>query len=79
MLTKEELIPLIKKHNLFTIEVDSRHMEVINEVFRLGVNVGINQAKESVVWRINGGQWASFIDMGMTPNKFIDEDEKCQS
>lgn len=39
-------------------------MEVINEVFKLGVNVGINQAKESVVWRINGPMWASFIDQG---------------
>lgn len=66
MLTKEELIPLIKKHNLFTIEVDSRHMEVINEVFRLGVNVGINQAKKSVIWRINGPMWADFIDRGDT-------------
>lgn len=62
MFTKEELLQLIKKHNLLTIEVDDRHMEVINEVFKLGVNVGINHAKESVVWRINGPMWASFID-----------------
>ena len=62
MLTKEELIPLIKKCSLLTIEVDDRHMEVINEVFKLGVNVGINQAKERVIWRINGNMWAKFID-----------------
>ena len=75
MFTKEELLPLIKKHNLLTIEVDDRHLEVINDVFSLGVNVGINQAKKSVIWRINGPMWAGFIDEGMT----IDEDETCQS
>ena len=66
MLTKEELIPLIKKYSLLTIEVDDRHMEVINEVFKLGVNVGINQAKEAICWRINGAMWADFIDKGDT-------------
>ena len=66
MLTKKELLPLIKKCSLLTIEVDDRHMEVINEVFQLGINVGINQAKESVVWRINGPMWADFIDQGDT-------------
>lgn len=55
-----------------TIEVDDRHLNVINEVFCLGVNVGINQAKESVIWRINGPMWAGFIDKGM----IIDEDER---
>ena len=43
-------------------EVDSRHMKLINDVFQLGVNTGINQAKESLVWRINGPMWAGFID-----------------
>ena len=43
-------------------EVDSRHMKLINDVFQLGVNTGINQAKESLVWRINGHMWAGFID-----------------
>ena len=38
-------------------------MALINDVFQLGVNTGINQAKESLVWRINGPMWASFIDM----------------
>ena len=69
MFTKEELLPLIKKHNLLTIEIDDRHLKVINEVFGLGVNVGINQAKESVIWRINGPMWAGFIDEGMIINE----------
>lgn len=37
-------------------------MALINDVFQLGVNTGINQAKESLVWRINGPMWAGFID-----------------
>ena len=37
-------------------------MKLINDVFQLGVNTGINQAKESLVWRINGPMWAGFID-----------------
>lgn len=75
MFTKKDLLPLIKKHSLLTIEVDDRHLNVINEVFGLGVNVGINKAKESVIWRINGPMWAGFIDEGMT----IDGDKTCQS
>ena len=37
-------------------------MKLINDVFQLGVNTGINQAKEAIVWRINGPMWAGFID-----------------
>jgi hypothetical protein len=66
MLEREDIAHLIARQKLFQIEVDSRHMALINEVFQLGVNVGINQAKESVVWRINGPLWASFIDEGVT-------------
>ena len=43
-------------------EVDSRHIALINDVFQLGVNTGINQAKEAICWRINGNLWAGFID-----------------
>lgn len=75
MLTSQDIKPLLKKNGLLTIEVDERHIKLLNEVFCLGVNVGINQAKESVIWRINGPMWAGFIDEGM----IIDEDEICQS
>ena len=64
MISKQDILPLIKKYGLLTIEVDDRHISIINEVFQLGVNVGINQAKERVIWRINGPMWASFIDKG---------------
>jgi hypothetical protein len=67
MLTREDIAHLIAKQKLLQIEVDERHIKLINEIFALGVNVGINQAKESIVWRINGPLWASFIDEGMIP------------
>lgn len=50
-------------------------MALINEVFQLGVNVGINKAKESLIWRINGPMWAGFIDKAI----IVGEDEECQS
>ena len=51
-------------------EVDSRHMALINEVLQLGINMGINQAKESIVWRINGEMWSDFIDEGIKSSDF---------
>ena len=62
MITKKDIKQLIKQHSLMQGEVDERHLRLINDVFELGVNVGINQAKESVVWRVNGPMWAGFID-----------------
>lgn len=63
MLTRPDIQTLLHRYKLLNIEVDERHMKLLNEVFELGINVGINQAKERVVWRINGPMWASFIDM----------------
>lgn len=51
-------------------EVDSRHMALINEVLQLGINMGINQAKELIVWRINGELWSGFIDEGIKSSEF---------
>jgi len=65
MITKKDIKQLIKQHKLLQVEIDQRHMALINDVFQLGVNVGINQAKESVVWRVNGPMWAGFIDEGV--------------
>jgi len=65
MITKKDIKQLIKQHSLMQGEVDERHLRLINDVFQLGVNVGINQAKESVVWRVNGPMWAGFIDEGV--------------
>lgn len=69
-LTKQDISTIIKQHSLMQGEVDERHMALINDVFQLGVNVGINQAKESVVWRVNGPMWAGFIDEAIESSDF---------
>ena len=43
-------------------EVDSRHIDLINEIFALGIRAGVAQAKSAVEWRINGPMWAEFIE-----------------
>ena len=75
MIEKQDISQLIKNHNLMNCEIDSRHLALINEIFQLGINTGINQAKESVIWRINGPMWAPFIDKKMTKDQFIDEND----
>ena len=62
MIERNDIQQLLHRHKLMNIEVDERHMELLNDVLQLGVNVGINKAKEAVVWRINGPMWAGFID-----------------
>jgi hypothetical protein len=47
-ISKEIIKPLLKKHGLLTIEVDERHMALLNDVFELGVSAGINEAKEAI-------------------------------
>ena len=69
MLTKNDLIPLIKKSNLLTIEFDDRHLAVVNEIFAYGINNGVNLAKEYIRWRINGEMWCNFIDEAMIPGE----------
>ena len=56
-------------------EIDSRHLALINDVYQIGINVGINKAKEAIIWRINGPMWASFIDKKVTKDQFIDEND----
>jgi len=62
MLEKSDIAHLIRKHSLMQGEVDSRHIELLNDIYALGINLGINQAKESIVWRINGPLWVKFIE-----------------
>jgi hypothetical protein len=66
MLTKQDLLPLIKKHKMFACEVDNRHIELINDVLAVGFCCGIERAKRCVEWRINGELWAKFIDEDIT-------------
>ena len=67
MLTSQDIKPLLKKYGLLKIEVDERHLALINEVFCLGVNTGINQAKESLAWRINGDLMVKMIEENICP------------
>ena len=76
MLTKKDLLPIIKKNNLLTIEVDDRHIAVINEIFALGTICGTNHAKDTIRWRINGEMWCKFIDEGITEEDFQNADAK---
>ncbi len=62
MLEKPDIAHLIRKHSLMQGEVDSRHIDLINEIFALGIQAGVAQAKAAVEWRINGPMWAQFIE-----------------
>lgn len=62
MLYRDDITGLIRKYNLMRGEVDHRHMELINEVYQHGINVGINHAKECIEWRHNGAMWVKFIE-----------------
>ena len=73
MITKQDLLPLIKKNNLFKCEVDDRHMEIINDIFSVGFTLGIEHAKKCVEWRINGDVWAKFIDEDITAEYFPEQ------
>jgi len=45
-------------------EIDSRHIELLNEIYALGIVAGVAQAKAAVEWRINGPMWVDFIEEG---------------
>ena len=61
ILEKADIAHLIRKHNLMQGEVDSRHIELLNEIYQLGMLAGKTRAIASVEWRINGPMWAQFI------------------
>ena len=68
MIQREDVAHLISKHSLMQCEVDSRHIELINHIYALGIEAGKARAKAAIEWRINGELWANFID----------KDEVCQ-
>ena len=67
MLNKSDIAHLIRKHSLMYGEVDSRHIELLNEIYALGIQAGVAQAKAAVQWRINGPLWANFIEENLCP------------
>lgn len=67
MIQREDVAHLVRKYSLMQGEVDSRHMELLNEIYALGFQAGRSRAKASISWRINGDLWSSFIDEEMIP------------
>ena len=67
MLEKPDIAHLIRKHSLMQGEVDSRHIELLNEIYALGMLAGKAQAKAAIEWRINGPIWAKFIEENLCP------------
>ena len=61
---KSQLIDRIRHHGLLTIEVDQRHIDLMNEMVIVGFLSGIQHAKQCVDWRINGQFWSDMIDKG---------------
>ena len=62
MIQREDVAHLIRKHSVLQCEVDSRHIELMNHVYRLGIIAGKTRAKAAIEWRISGPMWAQFID-----------------
>lgn len=62
MLTRPDIQTLINRYKLLNIEVDERHMKLINEVFQLGVEAGKDRAKAALEWRISGPLMVEMID-----------------
>lgn len=79
MLTKKDLLPLIKKYKMFACEVDNRHVELVNDILFVGFTCGIEHAKKCVEWRINGDLWASFIDEDITSADIEEADQDATS
>ena len=61
---KSQLIDKIREHQLLTIEVDQRHIDLMNEMVIVGFFAGIEYAKKCIDWRIHGEVWSGFIDKG---------------
>lgn len=64
MLEKSDIAHLIRKHSLLQCEVDDRHIDLINEIYQLGIIAGKARAVASVEWRINGNLMKQFIEEG---------------
>lgn len=67
MLEKSDIAHLIRKHSLLQCEVDDRHIELINQIYALGIQAGKARAVASVEWRINGNLMKQFIEEEICP------------
>ena len=62
VIQREDVAHLIRKHSLLQCEVDSRHIDLLNEIYQLGIIAGKARAIASVEWRINGNLMKQFIE-----------------
>lgn len=62
MIQRKDVSHLFKEYGLLQIEVDSRHIDLMNYVYALGIKAGKAEAVAAVEWRINGELWAKFIE-----------------
>ena len=67
MIQREDVAHLISKYSLMQCEVDSRHIELINHIYALGIEAGKARAIASVEWRINGNLMKQFIEEDLCP------------
>ena len=67
ILEKADIAHLIRNHSLLQCEVDSRHIDLLNEIYALGMIAGKERAKAAVEWRISGPMWAQFIEEELCP------------
>lgn len=67
MLEKSDIAHLIRKHSLMQCEVDSRHIDLLNEIYALGFVAGKNRAKAALEWRITGPLMIKMIEDDICP------------
>lgn len=67
MIQRKDVAHLFKEYGLLGIEVDHRHIELMDLMYALGIEAGRARAKAAVKWRINGPLWAEFIEKDICP------------
>ena len=67
MIQREDVAHLFKDFGLLGIEVDERHIQLMNYIYALGIEAGRAKAKAAVEWRINGNLMKQFIEEDICP------------
>lgn len=67
MIQREDVAHLFKDFGLLGIEVDERHIQLMNYIYALGIEAGRAKAKAAVEWRINGKLMKQFIEEDICP------------
>ena len=67
MIQREDVAHLFKDFGLLGIEVDHRHIELLNEIYALGFQDGKTRAKAALSWRINGNLMVKMINEDICP------------